>query len=55
MPDRLASQIVMQVLETLAEHDVLITAGLDQDWIIRDLNNATDAAIEEVEKLLRQD
>lgn len=53
MPDRLASQIVEAVIEALmtyrcldTEHSVVATTNL---------NNATDAAIEEVEKLLRQD
>lgn len=55
VPDRLARRVVLLVMEILVKHDVLVTTGLDEDWITRDLNKATDAAIALVEKLLRQD
>jgi uncharacterized protein with GYD domain len=55
MPDRLASRLVLAVMETLAFHDVLLCAEVDDDAAITAINTATDAAIEEVEKLLRQD
>jgi len=53
MPDRLASQIVEAVLDALIEYRCLDVARSDN--AITNLNNATDAAIEEVEQLLRQD
>jgi hypothetical protein len=55
VPDRLASHIVMQVMETMAEYGLLRCAAVGDDAAITNLNNATDTAIEEVEKLLRQD
>ncbi len=51
MPDRLASHIVNAVVEALMEYHCLDSVYIGTI----NLNNATDAAIEEVEKLLRQD
>jgi ribosomal protein L20A (L18A) len=53
MPDRLASHIVNAVIEALVEYRCL--DAVYSDIGTTNLNNATDAAIEEVEKLLRQD
>jgi hypothetical protein len=53
VPDRLASRIVETVIEELCAYRCL--NPVYSDIGITNLNNATDAAIEEVEKLLRED
>ncbi len=53
MPDRLASRIVEAVIEAMFAYRCL--DPVYSDIGTTNLNNATDAAIEEVEKLLRVD
>ncbi len=53
MPDRLATRIVYAVLDALSAHGCLLPGDTAQEACA--FNNATDEAIEEVEKLLRED